>query len=54
MAYGKREVAVGSLLLGNDKNYVFADNFFLFLVNNKHGFLLANAGLLKISVFIFF
>ena len=30
MAYGKREVEVGSLLLGNDKNYVFTDIFFYF------------------------
>ena len=28
--------------------------FFLFLVNNNYGFLLANAGLLKISVLSFF
>ena len=30
MAYGKREVELGSLLLGNDKNYVFVDILFYF------------------------
>ena len=53
---GKREVEVVTLLLGNGKNNVIADKkiFLLVLVNNKYYFLLTNADLLKMSVFIFF
>ena len=41
-------------LLGNDKNNVVADKFFLlFLVNNNCYFLLGNADSLKISVLSF-
>ena len=56
-AQGRREVKVGTLcLLGNGKNNVIADKkfFWLYLVNNNYYFLLANANLRKISVFIFF
>ena len=48
---------VGTLLLCNGKNNVIADKkifFLLFIVNYNYYFLLANADLLKISVFIFF
>ena len=48
---------VGTLLLRNGKNNVIADKkifFLLFIVNYNYYFLLANADLLKISVFIFF
>ena len=44
---------VGIMLLSNDKNNVLADKKY-FLVNNNYYFLLPNADLLKISVFIFF
>ena len=52
---------VGTIWLGNDKNNVIADKVYfcffvfllLFLVNNNYYFLLANADLLKTSVFIF-
>ena len=56
MTQGRRKVEVDILLLDNGKNNVIADKFFflLFFVNNNYYFLLANADLLKISIFIFF
>ena len=46
---------VGTLWLGNDKKILLTIKLFLFfLVNNNYYFLLANADLLKISIFIFF
>ena len=46
----------GTLLLRNGRNNVITNKSFLLLilVNNNYCFLLANADLLKISVFIFF
>ena len=46
----------GTYWLGNNKNNVIADKVFLFvfLENNSYYFLLANADLLKTSVFIYF
>ena len=46
---------VGTLWLGNDRKILLTIKLFLFfLVNNNYYFLLANADLLKISIFIFF
>ena len=51
---GEEGGEVGMFLLGNDKNNVVADKFFLlFLVNNNCYFLLGNADSLKISVLSF-
>ena len=54
--YDTGYVEIGFLWLGNDKKNVIAHKVFCcyFLVNNNYYFLLANADLLKISVFIFF